>query len=148
MIVNYGIHCFTCRFAWKGKRLTIEHSKRLRMEQCTNSACRSDFGATWRRYQTETFSTLRAICAGNSPVPAEFPTQRPVTQSFYVFFDLHPNKRLSKQWWGWWFETPSCPLWRHCNAYKCNITPVDFAWTSYCARFSPSTNLETTLNLL
>ena len=25
------------------------------------------------------------------------------------------NKRLSKQWWCWWFETPSCPLWRHCN---------------------------------
>ena len=22
---------------------------------------------------------------------------------------------LSKQWWGWWFETPSCPLWRLCN---------------------------------
>ena len=31
------------------------------------------------------------------------------------FFDLHPNKRLSKHWWGWWFETPPCPLWRHCN---------------------------------
>ena len=25
------------------------------------------------------------------------------------------NKRLSKQWWGWWFETPSLPLWYHCN---------------------------------
>ena len=25
------------------------------------------------------------------------------------------NKRLSKQRWGWWFETPSCPLWRHRN---------------------------------
>ena len=25
------------------------------------------------------------------------------------------NKRLSKQWWGWWFETPSRPLWRYCN---------------------------------
>ena len=25
------------------------------------------------------------------------------------------NKRLSKQLWGWWFETPSCSLWRHCN---------------------------------
>ena len=25
------------------------------------------------------------------------------------------NKRLSKQWWGWWFETLSCPLWRHRN---------------------------------
>ena len=29
------------------------------------------------------------------------------------------NKRLSKQWWGWWFETPSCPLWRHCNDWWC-----------------------------
>ena len=43
------------------------------------------------------------------------PTQRPVTWSFDVFFDLRLNKRLSKQWWGWWFETPSCPLWRHSN---------------------------------
>ena len=25
------------------------------------------------------------------------------------------KKRLSKQSWGWWFETLSCPLWRHCN---------------------------------
>ena len=42
----------------------------------------------------ETFSALLAICAGNSPVPGEFPTQRPVTRSFDVFFDLRPNKRL------------------------------------------------------
>ena len=64
----------------------------------------------------ETFSALLAICAGNSPVPGEFSTQRPVTGSFDVFFDLRPYKRLSKQWWGWWIETQSCPLWRHCNA--------------------------------
>ena len=48
----------------------------------------------------------------------EFPAQRPVTRSFDVFFDLHPNKRSSKQWRGWWFETPSCPLWRHRNVLK------------------------------
>ena len=29
----------------------------------------------------ETFSALLAICAGNSPVPGEFPAQRPVTRS-------------------------------------------------------------------
>ena len=23
--------------------------------------------------------------------------------------------QLSKQSWGWWFETPPRPLWRHCN---------------------------------
>ena len=36
----------------------------------------------------ETFSTLLAICAGNSLVTGEFPAQRPVTRSFDVFFDL------------------------------------------------------------
>ena len=46
------------------------------------------------------------------------PPQRPVTRSFGVFFGLHLNKRLSKQKWGWWFETPSRPLWRYCNAKR------------------------------
>ena len=63
----------------------------------------------------ETFSALLAICVGNSPVPCEFLAQRPVTRRFDVFFDLRLNKRLSKQSWGWWFETLSRPLWRHRN---------------------------------
>ena len=67
------------------------------------------------RHQMRTFSALLAICAGNSPVTGEFPSQRPVTRSFDVIFDLRLNKRLSKQSWGWWFETPSRPLWRHCH---------------------------------
>ena len=62
---------------------------------------------SWWRHQMETFSALLAICAGNSPVPGDFPAQRPVTRSFDVFFDLRPNKRLCKQTWGWWFETPT-----------------------------------------
>ena len=66
----------------------------------------------------ETFSALLALCAGNSPVSGEFPAQRPVTQSFDVFFDLHPNKRLSKQSWGRWFETLSSPLWRQHNVFQ------------------------------
>ena len=40
----------------------------------------------------ETFSAILAICAG--------------------------NKRLGKQSWDWWFETLSCPLWRHCNGMR------------------------------
>ena len=42
----------------------------------------------------ETYSALLAICVGNSPVTGEFPTQRPVTRIFDVFFDL----RLIKSW--------------------------------------------------
>ena len=47
----------------------------------------------------ETFSALLAICVGNSPIPGEFPAQRPATRSFGVFFDLRLIKRLSKQSW-------------------------------------------------
>ena len=47
----------------------------------------------------------------------------------WCFFDLRLNKRLSKQPWGWWSETPSSSLWRHrndCLRYlnvkkKCNL---------------------------
>ena len=63
--------------------------------------------SSWWRHQMETFSVFLALCAGNSPVTGEFPAQRPVTRSFDVFFDLRLNNRLSKQSWGWWFETPS-----------------------------------------
>ena len=53
--------------------------------------------------------------AENSPVTGEFPSQRPVTRSFDIFFDLRLNKRLSKQSRRWWFEALSRSLWRHCN---------------------------------
>ena len=56
--------------------------------------------------------------------PGEFPAQRPVTRSFGVFFDLRPNKRLSKQSRGWWEERPSHPLWRHHNE-KCDLRTHD-----------------------
>ena len=68
----------------------------------------------------ETFPALLAICAGNSLVTGEFPSQRPMTRSFGIFFDLRQNKRLSKWWWCWWFETPSRPVWRHYNDYSAN----------------------------
>ena len=78
------------------------------------------FSMTMMTSSNGNFSALLAVCAGNSPVPGEFPTQRPVTRSFDVFFDLRLNKRLSKQSWGWWFETLSRPLWRQCNDFMKN----------------------------
>ena len=76
--------------------------------------------SSWWRHQMEAFSALLAICAGNSPVPGKFLTQRPVKRSFDVFFDLRLIKRLSKQWWGWWFETLPRPLRRHSNGFTDN----------------------------
>ena len=55
------------------------------------------------------FRVTDPLC-GEFTGPGGFPTQRPVTRSFDVFFDLRLNKRLSKQPWGWWFETLSWSL--------------------------------------
>ena len=84
--------------------------------------------STWCRHQMEIFSALLAICVGNSPVPGEFPAQKPVTRSFDVFFDLRLNKRLSRESRGGWFETLSCPLWCDCN--------VSLDWYCRCTHFS------------
>ena len=61
----------------------------------------------WWRHWMEAFSALLALCTGNSPVSGESQSQRPVTGSFDIFFDLRLNKRLSKQPRRWRFETPS-----------------------------------------
>ena len=42
-----------------------------------------------------------------------------VTRSFDVIFDLRLNKQLSKQWWGWWFDTTSRPWWSYVKIF-CN----------------------------
>ena len=69
------------------------------------------------------------VVRGNSPPPS---SQRVVTRSFDVFFDLCLNKRLSKLSRRRWFETPWRSLWRHCNAksWRCCI--------QYCVIFDRS----------
>ena len=81
--------------------------------------------SAWPHHQMETFSALLVLYTGNSPVTSEFPSQRPVTRSFDVIFDLLLNKRFSKQSWGWWFEMPSCSLWHHCIMDFCH-SPFSF----------------------
>ena len=94
---------FWLAWAWQSKVLSIE--------------IRWWYFSRWH-HQMETFSASLALCAGNSPVTGEFPSQRPVTRSFDVFVDMRLSKRLSKQSKRRWFETPSHPLWRHCNVRK------------------------------
>ena len=57
-------------------------------------------------------------CPGNSP------HKGPVTRSFGVCSDTNLNKRVSKQSWGWWFETLSRKLWRHCNDIYFNVNGI------------------------
>ena len=115
--------------AWLKSRSIIQHRTSVTL---TPSLIHRSPLTSWWRHQMETFSALLAICAGNSPVSGEFSAQRPVTRGFDVFFDLRLSKRLSKQSWVWWFETPSRPLWRQC--YGIDAKPSDKRGTVGVAR--------------
>ena len=63
----------------------------------------------------------------------KFPAQKPVTRNIGVLFELC----LSKQSQGWWFETPSCPLWHHCYVFYLNLKE-----TCHYKSFSKYTSLD------
>ena len=58
---------------------------------------------------------VTGLLCGEFTGPRWIPSQRPVTRSLDVFFDLCLNKKVNKQWWAWWSEIPSSSLWRQCN---------------------------------
>ena len=102
-----------------------------------NTVRAHDDDMTWKRflhYQSidddvikwKHFPRYWPFVRGNHRSPVNSPHKGQWHEAFDVFFELRPNKRLSKQWWDWWFETPSCPLWCHCNGapwflHHCNL---------------------------
>ena len=85
------------------------------------------------------FRVTGHLC-GEFTGPRWIPAQRPVARSFDVFFDLRLNKRLSKQSYGWWFETLSHPLWCHRNVdgiFKCiPFNDSTAFWQSLCLQLN------------
>ena len=112
--------CFIVFFLWPVKHKPIyPYPSRLLLGQWGNHTIPllAVKQTSWCRHQMETFSVKLVLWEGYH--------ERPVTQSFGVFFDLCLNKRLSKQSWGWWFETPSRSLWCHCNGVKIVYLPCN-----------------------
>ena len=89
------------------------------MAECSNWLCRvknkHNSGFDMMTSSNGNIFRVTGPLCGEFTGPGEFPTQRPVTRSFDVFFDLRLNEPLSKQPWGWCFETLSPSLWRHRN---------------------------------
>ena len=83
-----------------------------------------DSNNSWYCDRNMMTSSNGSIFRVTGPLCGEFPSQRPVTRSFDISFDLRLDKWLGKQSWGWWFKTPSRPLWRHCNEQNEHIISV------------------------
>ena len=88
------------------------HPRPFSYEEMNPVACLHDDVIKWNH-----FPRYWAFVRGIHRSPVNYPHKGPVTRSFDVFFDLRRNKRLSKQPWGWLFDTPSLSLWRHCNGH-------------------------------
>ena len=104
---------------WSVKRDALKLTW-LRPNSCSSDVSISQMHhyLSWWRHQMETFSALLAIRARISSVTSEFPHKGQWCTA--LIFDLRLNKRLSKQSWGWWFETRSHPLRRHSNVLSPN----------------------------
>ena len=103
---------------WVIYMINISHLKCHFKNEATIVTC------SWWRHQIETFSTLLAICAGNSPVTGAFPTQKPVTRSLDVFFDFRMN--------GWVNNGEAGDLGRHRAHYDVIVMSIicHVFWTS------------------
>ena len=82
----------------------------------TNVLLTTCTGNTWWRHLMEAFSTLLAFCEWKPPVTGGFPLTKASDAELGCFlWSAIEKKRLSKESGHWWFETPSCSLWHHCN---------------------------------
>ena len=113
---------WSCIFDWSSTKFMLSHLPAPSRVFCTGENLMKlalvDENIPYRIITPSNENIFRVISHLCGEFTDEFPAQRPVTRSFDVFFDLRPNERLSKQPWGWWFDTPSRPLWRHSNRWS------------------------------
>ena len=125
-----GLHCSCrCPRIWRmwpsaGTMLTTNLNVSIRVLSPLTMLNTCSLITRWR-IQMETFSALLALCEEKPPITGGFPSQKPVTRSCDVFFNLRLNKLLNKQSISQCFETTSRLLWRHCSEI------IFIGWSTY-----------------
>ena len=71
---------------------------------------------SWWRHHMEPFPRYWPFVRGIQRPLVNFPYKGQWRGASMFSLICALNERLSKQSWGWWFETPSRSLWHHCNA--------------------------------
>ena len=111
---------------------------------------------SWWRHQMETFSALLAICAENSPVPGEFPAQRPVTRNLFSLICVWINDwvnngeagnlrryRIHYDVTAMWISGPMQSPWKQWDFKAIGVTWLSYyekhntavtKWLSFCRR--------------
>ena len=84
----------------------------------TNQKCNKPCGFRTNRTCDRTLiGPLSGECTGHRWIPLT----RACDAALWCFLWFAPEHTV--EWFGWWFETPSCPLWSHCNEMvQCSYT--------------------------
>ena len=103
-----------CRFY---VALNTDHNLvRIRWIHGCDDYCSSWCVRTMMTSSNGNISPSLPLCEGNHRSQVDSPHKGKWRKALmFSFFDLRLNKRLSKQSRRRWFETPSHPLWCHCN---------------------------------
>ena len=101
---------------WQHWLCGMSLNRSLSSARSNSTACAHDDVIKWKHFPRY-WPFVRGI--HRSPVNSPNKGQWRGALMFSLIYAL--NKRLGKQSWGWWFETTSRPLWRHCNKYRCRV---------------------------
>ena len=99
-------------FRWHRSNLVMTATIKYAWHMCHMNSQHDDV-IKWKH-----FPRHWPFSVGNSPVTGEFPSQRPVTRSFAVFFDLRLNQR-------WANDGDADDLRRHCTHYDVTVMGTD-----------------------
>ena len=95
---------------WIDWYLTTKHNKTLKAGILT--------GTSWWRHKWKHFPRYRPFARGIHCSSVDSLTKA-IDAELWCFFNLRPNRCLSKQSRRRWNETPSRSLWRHGNVLLC-----------------------------
>ena len=95
VILYYAVNCLTTtRFVTYSALVIVRAHYKVSIHQNTHKT--HPITRSWNDdvIKRNVFRVI-SLCTGNPLVTGEFPSKRPVTRNFDVFFDLRLNKRLS-----------------------------------------------------
>ena len=115
--LDYYWHIITTRAQW----IKSQHWEDIFLFQCGQYILSREHDDVMKKLSVMITSSNENIFRVTGHLCGEFaghqwiPCTKASDAELWCFCLICLNKRLSKQSWGWWLETPLSPLWRHCN---------------------------------
>ena len=134
----FTLICMGCLYYWQHAAIGCSYNHQIRPQFCT---CHDSSAVMTTLWPDAIIKIIIMMTSSNGAIfhvtgllcrvftgLRWIPLTKASDGAFDVSYDLHLNKQLSKQSSRWWFETPSGPLWRHCNVMGNPVVTIFQSW--------------------